>query len=82
MAIDFTDEDDQLVEQYVAAVLHRFELRTDAKIFRFPDRYTDPRGDLTDWGIKETSASFEAASTPRSHPTAEGVARREPASHS
>ena len=25
MAIDFTDEDDQLVEQYVAAVLHQFK---------------------------------------------------------
>jgi hypothetical protein len=25
VAIDFTDEDDQLVEQYVAAVLHRFK---------------------------------------------------------
>jgi hypothetical protein len=25
VAIDFTDEDDRLVEQYVSAVLHRFK---------------------------------------------------------
>jgi hypothetical protein len=45
------------------------ELRTDAKIIRYPDRYTDPRGDaiwkhvltlLAEYG-KQTAAHPEAA---------------------
>ena len=35
----------QAMAEASAAVLRGFELRSDAKLVRWPDHYTDPRGD-------------------------------------
>jgi hypothetical protein len=49
-------------------VLPGFPLRTDAKVVRHPDRYTDPRGKQmwdTVWGLmREPTPSVDATSTP------------------
>jgi DNA polymerase I-like protein with 3'-5' exonuclease and polymerase domains len=44
-------------------VLQGFELRSDSKIVRYPDRYMDPRGEET-WGmVQEVVESLEASPT-------------------
>ena len=54
----------QAMSDASAAVLDGFRLRTDADIVRYPDRYSDPRGELMFNKVTGILENLETAAVP------------------
>jgi hypothetical protein len=53
----------EIMRRASRVVLGGHELRTDAKIIRYPDRYTDPRGDAIWSRVLDLLAEYRATTS-------------------